>query len=52
MIPYRVRLIELIGLETVEAMENDNAPHKWRREELISIREQYREKLKTMKASA
>ena len=46
LIPYRVRLTELIGLEAVEAMENDNAPHKWTREELISIRNHYRAKLK------
>ena len=41
-----VRLIELIGLETVDAMENDNAPHKWTREGLIEVRDTYRAKLK------
>ena len=46
LIPYRVRLIELIGLEAVEAMENDNAPHKWTRERLIEVRDTYRAKLK------
>ena len=46
LIPYRVRLIELIGLEAVEAMENDNAPHKWTREGLIEVRDTYRAKLK------
>lgn len=46
LIPYRVRLIELIGLEAVEALEADNIPHKWTREELISIRNDYRAKLK------
>ena len=49
LIPYRVRLIELIGLEAVEAMENDNTPHKWTRDELIAIRDTYRQKLKEMK---
>ena len=51
-VDYRIGLVARIGLEAVEALESDNTPHKWRREELISIREQYREKLKTMKASA
>lgn len=46
LIQYRVRLIELIGLEAVEAMENDNAPHKWTRERLIDVRDTYRAKLK------
>ena len=46
LIPYRVRLIELIGLEAVEAMENDNAPRKWTRDGLIEVRDTYRAKLK------
>lgn len=49
LIPYRVRLTELIGLEAVEAMENDNAPRKWTREGLIEVRDTYRQKLKEMK---
>lgn len=49
LIPYRVRLIELIGLEKVEALESDNTPHKWQREELIAIRATYRAKLKELK---
>lgn len=49
LIPYRVRLIELIGLEAVEAMENDNAPHKWTREGLIEVRDTYRAKLKELR---
>lgn len=49
LIPYRVRLIELIGLEAVEAMENDNAPRKWTREGLIEVRDTYRAKLKELK---
>lgn len=43
---YRIRLVELIGLPAVEALESDNAPKKWTREELISIRDEYRKKLK------
>lgn len=49
LIPYRVRLIELIGVDAVESMESDHRPRKWTREELISIRETYRLKLKEMK---
>ena len=49
LIAYRVRLIELIGLEAVEAMENDNAPRKWTREGLIEVRDTYRAKLKELK---
>ncbi len=52
LIAYRVRLIELIGLEAVEAMENDNAPHKWTREGLIEVRDTYRAKLKELKGRA
>jgi hypothetical protein len=49
---YRIRLVELIGLEKVEELESDNTPHKWQREELIAIRDEYRAKLKDMKEGA
>lgn len=45
---YRIRLVELIGLERVEALESDNAPHKWTREGLIEVRDTYRAKLKAI----
>lgn len=45
---YRIRLVELIGLEKVEAIEADNAPHKWTREGLIEVRDTYRAKLKAI----
>lgn len=48
-VDYRKGLIERIGLERVEALENDNTPHKWTREELEAIRDTYRKKLKEMK---
>ncbi len=48
-VEYRLGLIERIGLERVEALENDNAPHKWTREELEAIRDKYRAKLKQFK---
>lgn len=43
---YRMRLVARIGLEAVEALEADNTPRKWTREELIAIRDAYRKKLK------
>ncbi len=45
-IPYRIALIEKIGLEQVEAIENNNTPHRWTREELAEIRATYRAKLR------
>jgi hypothetical protein len=36
----------------VEELESDNTPHKWQREELIAIRDEYRAKLKDMKEGA
>lgn len=41
-IPYRIALIEKIGLERVEALENNNTPHRFTREELKGIRMHYR----------
>lgn len=46
---YRAQLVLEIGQAAVEALEQDNAPRKWTREELIAIREEYRAKLKEMK---
>lgn len=48
-VDYRIRLIERIGLERVERLEHDNEPHKWTREELIQIKETYKNKLKDLK---
>ena len=45
-VDYRIGLVARIGLEAVEALESDNSPKKWTREELISIRDEYRKKLK------
>lgn len=47
-VDYRIGLVERIGLARVEALENDNTPHKWTREELIQIRDKYRAKLKEL----
>lgn len=49
-VDYRIGLISRIGLRQVEALESDNAPHKWTREELVSIRDTYKAKLKEIKA--
>ena len=45
-VDYRIGLIARIGCEAVEALESDNTPHRWTREELIAIRGEYRLKLK------
>jgi len=47
-VDYRINLIKRIGLERVEALEADNTPHKWQREELIEIKETYKRKLKEL----
>jgi hypothetical protein len=49
-VDYRVGLIGRIGLAAVEALESDNRVHKWTREELIQIKQEYREKLKQLLA--
>ena len=38
---YRLGLIEKIGVERVEALENNNAPHRYTIEELEAIRKHY-----------
>ena len=47
-VDYRIGLVERIGLENVEALEADNEPHKWTREELIGIKSKYKAKLKEL----
>ena len=48
-VDYRIGLVARIGVAAVEALESDNAPRKWLREELIYIRDRYRAKLKELK---
>ncbi len=48
-VDYRIRLLQRIGPARVEALENDNTPHKWQRDELIAIKATYKAKLKEMK---
>ncbi|MEM6162059.1 recombination protein NinG [Erwinia sp. P6884] len=40
--PYRLNLIAKIGLQRVEALESDNNPHRYTREELDALRAKYR----------
>lgn len=48
-VDYRIGLIDRIGLDEVEALESDNTPHKWQRDELIQVRATYVQKLKDLK---
>ncbi|OYW94049.1 MAG: hypothetical protein B7Z23_04090 [Pseudomonadales bacterium 32-61-5] len=48
-VDYRIGLIDRIGLDAVEALESDNTPRKWQRDELIAIKAEYVEKLKQLK---
>lgn len=48
-VDYRIRLLERIGEERVIALESNNEPHKWTREELTQIKETYKNKLKELK---
>ena len=41
---YRAQLVLEIGRAAVEALEHDNAPRKWTREELTALRDEYRRK--------
>jgi len=47
-VDYRIGLIQRIGIERVEALEADNQPRKWTREELKEITQTYRKKLKEL----
>lgn len=48
-VDYRIGLVARIGSDAVEALEADNTPHKWTREELIAIKANYVQKLKELK---
>ena len=51
-VDYRIGLIARIGLQTVEALEADQAVVKWDKDELIAIKATYQAKLKELKATA
>ena len=46
---YRINLIKKIGLERVEALENNNETHKWTIEECKEIINIYQRKLDTLR---
>lgn len=46
---YRRNLVVKIGLERVEALENNSTPHKWTRDEVRAIRDEYRAKARALK---
>ena len=48
-VDYRIGLIARIGQARVEALESDNRVHKWTREELQAIRDEYRKKARELK---
>ncbi len=47
-VDYRIGLLSRIGRDRLEALETDNAPHKWTRTELIAIRDEYRAKARAI----
>lgn len=47
---YRIGLIERLGLAAVEALETNNAPRKWSKEELREIAAKYRQKARELEA--
>ena len=49
--PHQIKAgaIARIGQERFVALENDNTPHKWQRDELIAIKATYKAKLKELK---
>lgn len=51
-VDYRIGLIARIGLAAVESLEADNGTHKWDRDELVALRETYKQKLKALKEQA
>ncbi|QHJ79593.1 MAG: hypothetical protein [Caudoviricetes sp.] len=46
---YRIKLVEMIGLERVEWIESQPKACKWTREQLEAIESDYKQKLKSLK---
>jgi len=46
--PYRINLIAKIGTQCVEALESNNTPHRYTREELDALRAFYRARLREL----
>jgi hypothetical protein len=51
-VDYRLGLIARIGLAAVEALEADNTPHKYTRDELRALKATYAAKLRELKETA
>ena len=51
-IGYRKGLIARRGLEVVEALENNNEPEKWRRDQVRAIRDDYKQRCKELEGKA
>jgi len=51
-VDYRIGLIQRIGLERVEALENANDTAKWTRDHLRTIRDEYRARANALSKSA
>ena len=50
-VEYRKRLVEKIGENRVLALEHDNTPRKWTREELKQMRTDLKKRIKELKAN-
>ena len=48
-VEYRIELVRRIGIERVEALENNNELHRYTIDEAKEIKRDYREKIKLMK---
>lgn len=51
-VEYRINLIQRIGFDAVEALENDNTPRHWTAEDIRNIRDEYLEKLRELKKNS
>lgn len=51
-VEYRINLVKRIGVERVEALENNNKIKRWTREELIEIKKEYQRKCKELLSNA
>lgn len=48
-VDYRIGLIARIGLERVEALEANNTPRKWSRDELLAMKEDFQRLVRELK---
>jgi hypothetical protein len=50
-VDYRIGLVARLGAVRVEALESNNEPHKWQRDELIAIKADFVQRLKNLKGA-